>query len=63
MNQKLVEAGIYNNHVEQQVEELRTLWEKANSGLWSEVTKLAVENMMNQIRAFIGMHVAQPVAN
>lgn len=63
MNEKLVQAGIYNNHVEQQVEELRTLWEKANEGLWSEVTKCAVENMMNQIRAFIAMHVAKPVAN
>jgi len=63
MNEKLVRAGVYNNHVEQQVEELRTLWEKANEGLWSEVTKSAVDNMMNQIRAFIAMHVARPVAN
>jgi hypothetical protein len=63
MNAKLVHAGVYNNHVEHQVEELRTLWEKANEGLWSEVTKSSVENMMNQIRAFMAMHVAEPVAN
>jgi hypothetical protein len=63
MNQKLVQAGVYNSLVQEQVEAMRRLWENANAGLWSEVKRSAVESMMNQIRAFIAMHVAQPVAN
>jgi hypothetical protein len=63
MNQKLVQAGVYSSLVEEQVEAMRTLWDSANAGLWSEVKRSAVESMMNQIRAFIAMHVAEPVAN
>ena len=63
MNQKLVQAGVYNSVVEQQVEAMRRLWDNANAGLWSEVKRSAVESMMNQIRAFVAMHVAEPVAN
>ena len=63
MNQKLVQAGVYNSLVEEQVEDMRRLWDNANAGLWSEVKHSAVESMMNQIRAFIAMHVAEPVAN
>lgn len=63
MNEKLVQAGVYNSLVQEQVEAMRRLWENANAGLWSEVKRSAVESMMNQIRAFIAMHVAQPVAN
>jgi len=63
MNQKLVQAGVYSSLVQEQVEAMRRLWDNANAGLWSEVKRSAVESMMNQIRAFIAMHVAQPVAN
>ena len=63
MNQKLVQAGVYSSVVEEQVEAMRRLWDNANAGLWSEVKRSAVESMMNQIRAFIAMHVAEPVAN
>lgn len=63
MNQKLVQAGVYNNVVEEQVEAMRRLWDNANAGLWSEVKRTSVESMMNQIRAFVAMHVAEPVAN
>jgi hypothetical protein len=63
MNAKLVQAGVYNSLVEEQVEAMRRLWDNANAGLWSEVKRSAVESMMNQIRAFVGMHVAEPVTN
>ena len=63
MNQKLVQAGVYNTVIEEQVDAMRRLWDNANAGLWSEVKHSAVESMMNQIRAFIAMHVAEPVAN
>lgn len=63
MNRKLVQAGVYSSVIEEQVEAMRRLWDNANAGLWSEVKRSAVESMMNQIRAFIAMHVAEPVAN
>jgi hypothetical protein len=63
MNVRLAEAGVYDNQVERQVEDLRTLWDNANAGLWSEVTKSGVEVMMNEIRAFIVMHVNEAVTN
>ena len=63
MNHRLVQAGVYSNVVEEQVEAMRQLWDNANAGLWSEVKRSAVESMMNQIRAFIAMHIAEPVAN
>ena len=63
MNARLVQAGVYNSVVEEQVEAMRRLWDNANAGLWSEVKRSAVESMMNQIRAFIAMQVAEPVTN
>ena len=63
MNAKLVQAGVYGRVIQDQVDAMRRLWDNANAGLWSEVKRSAVESMMNQIRAFIAMHVAEPVAN
>jgi hypothetical protein len=63
MNARLVQAGVYSCVVEEQVEAMRRLWDNANAGLWSEVKRSAVESMMNQIRAFIAIQVAEPVAN
>jgi hypothetical protein len=58
MNARLAQMGVYDSEVEQRLSELQSLWEKANCGLWSEVSKADVETMLNEIRAFVSQHVA-----
>lgn len=57
MNARLAQMGVYDSQVEQRLSELQSLWEKANCGLWSEVSKSDVETMLNEIRAFVSQHV------
>jgi hypothetical protein len=57
MNAKLAQMGVYDDQVHQRLEEMRTLWDNANAGLWSEVPKSAVETMLDEIRAFVSQHV------
>lgn len=57
MNARLAQMGVYDSQVEQRLSELQSLWEKANCGLWSEVSKADVETMLNEIRAFVSQHV------
>jgi hypothetical protein len=57
MNAQLAKMGVYDPVMEQRLAEMKELWDKANSGLWSEVSKSAVENMMGEIRAFVSQHV------
>jgi len=58
MNAQLAEIGVYDNEVEQRLAELQSIWEKANCGLWSEVSKSDVESMLGEIRAFVSEHIA-----
>ena len=58
MNTQLAQIGVYDSEVEQRLAELQTLWEKANCGLWSEVSKSDVESMLGEIRSFVSQHVA-----
>ena len=58
MNAQLAQMGVYDSQVEQRLAELQVLWEKANCGLWSEVSKSDVETMLGDIRAFVSQHVA-----
>ena len=58
MNAQLAKIGIYDNLMEQRLVELKSLSEKANCGLWSEVSKSDVETMLGEIRAFVSQHVA-----
>ena len=58
MNARLAQMGVYDSEVEQRLSELQSLWEKANCGLWSEVSKADVETMLGEIRAFVSRHVA-----
>jgi hypothetical protein len=58
MNAQLAHIGVYDGQVEQRLAELKALWDKANCGLWSEVSKSDVETMLGEIRAFVSQHVA-----
>jgi hypothetical protein len=58
MNAKLAQIGVYDSEVEQRLAELQSIWEKANCGLWSEVSKSDVETMLGEIRAFVAEHIA-----
>lgn len=58
MNARLAQMGVYDSQVEQRLSELQGLWEKANCGLWSEVSRADVETMLGEIRAFVSRHVA-----
>jgi hypothetical protein len=58
MNAQLAQIGVYDGQVEQRLAELKALWDKANCGLWSEVSKSDVETMLGEIRAFVSQHVA-----
>lgn len=58
MNARLAQMGVYDREVEQRLSELQSLWEKANCGLWSEVSKADVETMLGEVRAFVSRHVA-----
>ena len=48
MNARLAQMGVYDSQVEQRLSELQSLWEKANCGLWSEVSKADVETMLEK---------------
>jgi hypothetical protein len=52
-----VPLPVNNSQVEQRLAELQTIWEKANCGLWSEVSKSDVETMLGEIRAFVSEHI------
>ncbi|PYX38571.1 MAG: hypothetical protein DMG81_11435 [Acidobacteria bacterium] len=58
MNAQLAQIGVYDSQVEQRLGELQSLWEKANCGLWSEVSKSDVETMLGEIRTFVSEHIA-----
>jgi hypothetical protein len=58
MNARLAQMGVYDSQMEQRLSELQSLWEKANCGLWSEVSRADVETMLNEVRAFVSRHVA-----
>jgi len=58
MNAQLAQIGVYDSQMEQRLAELQEIWEKANCGLWSEVSKSDVENMLGEIRAFVSEHIA-----
>lgn len=57
MNAQLVKIGVYDTLMEQRLAELKNLSEKANCGLWSEVSKSDVETMLGEIRAFVSEYV------
>jgi HEPN domain-containing protein len=57
MNAQLAKIGVYDTIMKQRLEELQELWEKANSGLWSEVSKSDVEIMLGEVRAFASQHL------
>lgn len=57
MNAQLAKIGVYDTLMEQRLAELKALWEKANCGLWSEVSKSDVETMLGEIRAFVSEYV------
>jgi hypothetical protein len=61
MNAQLAQMGVYDTQVEQRLAQLKAIWEKANSGLWSEVSKTDVETMLGEIRAFVSEHGSQLV--
>jgi hypothetical protein len=58
MNAQLAHIGVYDSEMEQRLAELQSIWEKANCGLWSEVSKSDVENMLGEIRTFVSEHIA-----
>jgi uncharacterized protein (UPF0332 family) len=53
---ELARQGVYDSLVEQQLSEYTSLYEKAMSGLWSEVSKDDVESMLRDLRAFVVDH-------
>jgi hypothetical protein len=53
---ELARQGVYDSLVEQQLSEYTGLYEKAMSGLWSEVSKDDVESMLRDLRAFVVDH-------
>jgi hypothetical protein len=57
MNAQLAQIGVYDTQVEQRLAELQEIWDKANCGLWSEISKSDVESMLGEIRAFVSQHV------
>lgn len=54
---ELARMGVYDSSVEQQLSECSSLYEKAITGLWSEVSKNDVELMLRDLRAFVVDHV------
>jgi hypothetical protein len=55
---ELARMGVYDSLVEQQLSECTILYEKAVTGLWSEVSKKDVESMLCDLRAFVVDHVS-----
>jgi HEPN domain-containing protein len=56
MISELARNGVYDSLVEQQLSELTGIYEKAVTGLWSEVSKADVESMLRDLRAFVVEH-------
>jgi HEPN domain-containing protein len=56
MISELARNGVYDSLVEQQLSELTGIYEKAVTGLWSEVSKDDVESMLRDLRAFVVEH-------
>jgi hypothetical protein len=52
MNAELARKGIYDDAIEQRLRAAADLREKANCGLWSEVSKDDVVAMVAEVRAF-----------
>jgi HEPN domain-containing protein len=52
MNAELARKGIYGDNIEQRLRAAADLRDKANCGLWSEVSKDDVEVMVAEVRAF-----------
>ncbi|HMK23493.1 MAG TPA: hypothetical protein VK466_14250 [Terriglobales bacterium] len=52
MTSELARIGIYDDAIEQRLRAASDLREKANCGLWSEVSKGDVEAMIAEVRAF-----------
>jgi hypothetical protein len=52
MNAELARKGIYCSATEKRLSAAADLREKANCGLWSEVSKADVEDMIAEVRAF-----------
>jgi len=52
MNAELARMGIYSDAVEQRLSAAADLRDKANCGLWSEVSKDDVATMIAEVRAF-----------
>jgi len=55
---ELAGMGVYDTLVERQLSECTSLYEKAVTGLWSEVSKDDVESMLRDLRAFVEDHVS-----
>ena len=58
MNAELARMGIYDDHTEQRLSIASDLREKANCGLWSEVSKDDVETMIAEVRTFAAEYAA-----
>jgi hypothetical protein len=56
MNAELARKGIYDDVIEKRLSAAADLHEKANCGLWSEVSKDEVEAMIAEVRAFAAEH-------
>src|SRR5262249_16312042 len=52
MNAELARKGIYSDDLEKRLNAAADLYDKANCGLWSEVSKDDVEGMIAEVRAF-----------
>jgi HEPN domain-containing protein len=60
MNAELARMGIYDDRTEQRLSAASDLREKANCGLWSEVSKDDVETMVAEVRTFAAEYAAAP---
>ena len=58
MNAELARKGIYDDETEQRLSAASDLREKANCGLWSEVSKDDVETMIAEVRTFAAEYAA-----
>ena len=56
MNADLAKAGVYNLLVQKQITALADIRNKAAHGQWTEFTLKDIEQMLNQVRAFMTTH-------
>jgi hypothetical protein len=59
MNAELARKGVYDPAVEQRLSVAASLSDKANCGLWSELSKDDVEMMLAEVRAFAEEHASR----